>query len=103
MAHSLGTGVLPQLKKHFGGEDKPAAWNLFARNKFDKVERERHEDFVLAVALVAAGVVLYGIGKVAWGRGPLRGGLSVFGACPHLDRCASQVRNRDALARFAAA
>ena len=92
MVHSLGDGLLPQLKHRFGGDDPPAVWNVPGRRAATRLERERQDDLVLASTLLAVGVVLYAFGKVAWGRSPLRGGLSVFGASPALDRCASQVR-----------
>jgi hypothetical protein len=52
----------------------------------------RDKDIVGAASEAAAGFALYTSGKAAWARGPLRGGLSVFGAAPELDRCASQER-----------
>ena len=49
-------------------------------------------DNVVIRSEMAAGMVLYVLGRELWRRGPLRGGLSCFGASPQLDRCASQER-----------
>ena len=97
VVHVAGGTLVPWAKRQLDLPPEvrdPPRWNPFARRRAAKVKEQRSSDLLMAAAYTAAGLVLYGIGKTAWGRGPLRGGLSVFGASPHLDRCASQVRSR---------
>lgn len=54
--------------------------------------RRDRENVAAGAAEAVAGLALYTAGKAAWAAGPLRGGLSVFGAAPALDRCASHER-----------
>jgi hypothetical protein len=56
------------------------------------LERRDRDNVIAAASEAAVGFFLYTTGKSAWARGSLRGGLSVFGAGPELDRCASQER-----------
>jgi hypothetical protein len=63
-----------------------------------------HENVAVGTAEAIFGLILYSAGKSAWRDGPLRGGLSVFGASPDLDRCASRERYlAEKLAEFSGA
>jgi hypothetical protein len=103
VVRAMGQQLLPFIHRTISDQkaiDNPPKLNPLARRHASKVKEERHRDLTLAAAQVAAGLVLFGIGKTAWGRSPLRGGLSVFGAAPALDRCASQARTSTAPARL---
>ena len=70
----------------------------------DRAAASDKENVAVGAGEAVTGLLLYSGGKAAWLRGPLRGGLSVFGASPDLDRCASRERYlAEKLAEFSGA